>query len=135
MYEPSWTVSVVGATPSKETHVPMIHALENRWRSRGLLWLSLALASGACAAKPPVERKVEPSVPVAPPATKPDEPAPPSPAFTLSFEPEDSTVAAELEPVLRSGAREVERWFARPFREPFEVLLLPDRAAFTASPR
>ena len=61
------------------------------------------------AAEPPVEPRVEPSVPIAPSAAKPEEPAPPSPAFTLSFEPEDSGVAAELEPVLRSGAREVER--------------------------
>src|SRR5690349_5455128 len=53
--------------------------------------------------------------------------------YRLSFQPADAATAAELEPVLRAGVREVERWFGAPFQAPFRVTIHPDRAAFDAS--
>jgi len=56
----------------------------------------------------------------------------PAPSRTI-HEPIDAATARALEPVLRSAALDVERFFGAPFPEPFEVVIHSDRAAFDAS--
>lgn len=54
-------------------------------------------------------------------------------AFELVFEPVDAAWARDLDPLLLTAVAEVERSFGQPFLEPFEVVILADRAAFDAS--
>ena len=82
----------------------------------GLAFLAL-LACVSCEAS-------SPGAPVAPSSAVP---------FHLVFQPADAAIAAELEPVLLAGVREVETYFGAPFRAPFRVAIHPDRAAFDAA--
>src|SRR5437762_3306809 len=45
---------------------------------------------------------------------------------------QDKDTAAALRPHLQAGVKKVEQFFGRPFRQPFTVEVLPDRAAFDA---
>jgi hypothetical protein len=43
---------------------------------------------------------------------------------------QDKDVAASLKPYIQQGRQQVERFFSQPFKQAFEVEVLPDRAAF-----
>lgn len=61
-------------------------------------------------------------------------PAPPAPSrFEIVCAPEDAALVDELQAVLRKGVADVVDFFGSPFPAPFEVDVLPDRAAFDAS--
>ncbi|MHC4844699.1 MAG: hypothetical protein ACYTCU_00915 [Planctomycetota bacterium] len=90
--------------------------MTNRTVSRGAasVLLGCGLALSACAA------------PVAPVA-------PAGPAFPLSSQAVDATTVPGVRATVERGRADVEAFFGERFAEPVRILLLPDRAAFTAS--
>ncbi len=88
----------------------------NARRRAALLGSTAVLAAAtACVAPPPAP-----------------EPAPP-PAFPVESTAADEALRPALDAWLADGRAVVEDWAGEPFAEPVRVLLLPDRAAFTAS--
>lgn len=93
-----------------------------------------ALAAASCAAREPADvaepvelaGSTEPAEPVAPAQ-------PMRQVFAAHAEPGDEETLRALTPLLMQAGAAVEAFFGRPFPELFEVLLLPDRAAFEAS--
>lgn len=63
----------------------------------------------------------------------PAAPAAAPPPYHLVLPAEDSTLRAELEPLLVSAVARVEAWFGAPFAQPFTVTVFPHRADFDAA--
>lgn len=86
--------------------------------------LLVAAFAGGCRAEPPV----------AEPEPRGDAEIDERPrAYELASSPDDAEIAAELTSMLDAGVVTVEAFFGHPFRTPFDVVVLPDRAAFDRS--
>lgn len=83
----------------------------------------LLLLAASCAADTPE------AAPPERPAVAPD---PPPAAFAIDGAADDAATA-EVAEIIEAGVPRVEAYFELPFREPFTVELLPDRAAFDRS--
>jgi hypothetical protein len=105
-----------------------------RFALSGLLGCGLSCAPGCATAPvmnaPPATPAPGPELPT----TTADTPASVRrPDFTFSYEPIDDQIQVLLRDDLERGRALIEAFFGEPFAEPLQVLLLPDRAAFTAS--
>src|SRR5262245_46112699 len=100
--------------------------------------LLAAVLPTACAGPARTPQSAAPAAAAPSPAPQPPVAAPaasvPAPArFHLSWQPVDEEQGAKLESVIAAAASSVETFFGAPYRERFEVVVHPDRAAFDAS--